>query len=291
MATPTTVTPGLRAASSSLAAPRPLTSAAFLPRRSVVSPCRLGSVRRRRGIGNAAIKKEADLETSTPDYLRPERLALATAWAGFFGFAAVVAPHGDAVNAFDLDFVKTLIGQPFKGAVNPVAEAQFNMLGVMPAVYASLLLPGAKDQKPLPAAPFVVSAFALGYGALGPYLVARQQRDEPVARSQLGWYTRTVAESKINALALAGFAAFLIYYGSTNLSAATLAEYQDIWATKSALVAASSIDLAILSLVVINPMREDCRRRGWDASAALPFCLIPVLGPALYLLFRPQLPK
>lgn len=68
-------------------------------------------------------------------------------------------------------------------------------------------------------------------------------------------------------------------------------QYQDIWATKSALVAASSIDLAILSLVVINPMREDCRRRGWDASAALPFCLIPVLGPALYLLFRPQLPK
>ena len=57
--------------------------------------------------------------------------------------------------------------------------------------------PGSKDQKPLPTAPFVVASFALGFGALGPYLVAREQREEPVKRSELGWYTRTIAESKV----------------------------------------------------------------------------------------------
>jgi hypothetical protein len=67
---------------------------------------------------------------------------MGAAWVGFFSFAAFVAPSGDAVAAWDIDFVKTLISTPFSGAVNPLLEAQFNMLGVMPAVYASVLLPG-----------------------------------------------------------------------------------------------------------------------------------------------------
>ena len=49
-----------------------------------------------------------------PPYMRPERLAMAAAWASFFGVAAFIAPTGDAVNTFDIEFVKTLIAQPFR---------------------------------------------------------------------------------------------------------------------------------------------------------------------------------
>ena len=45
--------------------------------------------------------------------------------------------------------------------------------------------------------PFVLASFALGFGALGPYLIVREQREGPIAKSELGWYTRTIAESKV----------------------------------------------------------------------------------------------
>ena len=41
--------------------------------------------------------------------------------------------------------------------MNPVFFFVFNSLGLIPAVNAAVLLPGAKDQKPIPAAPFVAS--------------------------------------------------------------------------------------------------------------------------------------
>jgi len=226
---------------------------------------------------------------SKPDYLRPERLVLAATWLGFFGVAAVIAPSGPEVNAYDVDFVRTLISQPFSGAVNPILEAQFNSLGVIPAVYLSLLLPGSKDQKPLPALLFVIASFALGFGSLAPYLIARQQREEPVKRSELGWYCRTVAESKINAALLTAFALYLVYYGAVHCDAAALSEYASIWSTKSALCCVSSVDLLILSAAMYNPMTEDCARRGWEPTRAAPFCLLPVVGPAVYLLLRPSL--
>lgn len=73
----------------------------------------------------------------------------------------------------------------------------FNSLGIMPALYAATLLPGAKNQSPLPAAPFLAAAFFAGYGATGPYLALRQPRTEPVACSDLGFIARTITESRL----------------------------------------------------------------------------------------------
>ena len=79
--------------------------------------------------------------------------------------AALVAPQGTA--AFDQELITTLISAPFSGAANPIFEALFNSLGVVPAVYAALLLPGAKDQPRIPALPPIAASFALGFFALG----------------------------------------------------------------------------------------------------------------------------
>jgi hypothetical protein len=42
--------------------------------------------------------------------------------------------------------------------------------------YAATLLPGAKDQRPLPAVPFIVASLAAGMFALSPYLALRERR-------------------------------------------------------------------------------------------------------------------
>ena len=57
------------------------------------------------------------------------------------------------------------------------------------------------------------------------------------------------------------------------------------------LVNVSACDLIVLSAAVFLPMREDMKRRGWEdrSAAAVAFCALPVLGPALYLLLRPSL--
>ena len=46
----------------------------------------------------------------------------------------------------------------------------FNIMGVMPAIYASLLLPSGRSANGVPAWPFVTGSFALGAFALLPYL-------------------------------------------------------------------------------------------------------------------------
>ena len=82
--------------------------------------------------------------------------------------------------AFDTELITSLISSPFSGANNPIFEALFNSLGVVPAVYAALLLPGAEDQPRLPALPPIAASFALGFFALGPYLILREPREGPV---------------------------------------------------------------------------------------------------------------
>ena len=42
--------------------------------------------------------------------------------------------------------------------------------------YAATLLPGSKDQKPVPELPFLGASLALGMFALSPYLALRERR-------------------------------------------------------------------------------------------------------------------
>eukprot|EP00854_Cymbomonas_tetramitiformis_P013879 gene13879-16403_t len=165
-----------------------------------------------RKLSCAAANSDADQDTAGLLAARladPARTALLAGWAAFLGYAFVFAPNTAEGSAADIATVEALIATPFSGSVNALFEAQFNSLGVMPAVYAALLFPGAKDQKPVPTLPFVAGSFALGYFALGPYLVAREARPEPVSRSSLGFATKNIFEAKWNAALLLAFATFL----------------------------------------------------------------------------------
>ncbi len=59
----------------------------------------------------------------------------------------------------------------------------------------------------------------------------------------------------------------------------------------------STVDLAILSTFSFEPIREDMARRGWwdegaennNLARLVAFSVVPVIGPAFYLLLRPAL--
>lgn len=218
----------------------------------------------------------------------PERAALLAGWATFAGWAALGAPGGTA--EYDKELVETIIGAPFSGAVNPLFEALFNSLGVIPGVMLAVLMPGAKDQPRLPAAPLIGASFALGFGALGPYLFTRERRPDATL-ADAGWVTRNVLESRLNGAALFAFASYLAYYAATNYSPEAAADFAQLFASKSALVSASTVDAVVLSTVAMPlVIAEDAQRRGWDNRAAA-FAALPVVGPALYVLVRPPLPE
>lgn len=174
----------------------------------------------------------------------------------------------------------------------------FNSLGVMPALYAAVLLPGASDQAPVPPQTIACS-FAFGYGALGPYLALRRPRPDPVALSDLGFWGK-LTENKVFAVAMVlsalslGSKLFLIEDWASAI--ATYSQLFDAFG----LVNVSSFDLLVLQLFFFEPAREDMRRRGWWASPGenptaeqivrlSAFCAVPVLGPAAYVLARPSL--
>lgn len=216
----------------------------------------------------------------------PARRAIAVAWLALGGVATCVAPSG--TGAFDAELVKTIVGAPFSGAANPLFESLFNMLGVVPATYACLLLPGGKGQR-LPASLCVGASFALGFFALGPYLASREPRVDAPRRSELGWVTRNVWESKVNAALLFGFATFLAYYGASNLSAENVASFVTLLREQSMLACVSCCDLFVLSLCMVDAIAEDMRRRNVDPASAIAFAAVPVIGPTVWLLTRPAL--
>ena len=249
-----------------------------------------GSSRANAVVTRASSSSSTDGGDDYVPWTDPSRLGLVALWLGLGSVAALVAPKG--TTDFDMNLVTTLIGSPFSGAVNPIFESLFNSLGVVPAVYAALLLPGAKDQPRIPTVPPLAASFALGFFALGPYLITREPRTDPVSKSSLGWATRTIFESKIFAGFNALFATFLIGYGAVNFNADALEGFVTMWRDQSALACVSSCDLAVLSIAMYGAVSEDMKRRGcYDAGKAAAFCLVPVLGPCVYLVTRPSLPE
>ena len=251
-----------------------------LARRPALAPGRLARVALAsspgaRNVGTRVVVARASSADAPSWSPTPERVALGAGWVALASTAALVAPSG--TTAFDAELVRGLVTAPFSGATNPIFEALFNSLGVVPAVYAALLLPGAKDQPRCPAALPIAASFALGFFALGPYLILREPRAAPVPRSSLGWLARVVLESKPFAALNAAFALFLVAYGVTHADRAAIDGFATLWTEQSALCCVSSCDLLVLSLAMVGPAREDAARRGVDPAMALACLAVPCL--------------
>lgn len=247
-----------------------------------------------------AARRAPDLEPDdsffNPALRTPARtISIACVWAGLISYAALGAPGKDAVHtAIDNEILMKLIANPFDPTVAPLFSVLFNFMGIWPAWYAAALLPGGKNQKPLPIAPFVAGSVAVGAFALSPYLSLREYRgeDSGVTQADLNGVSRWF-EGKLNAAILAAGAVGLSAYGLTANGgdvAGSISEFVDLWKTQL-FVHVTSLDFAALWALSFGVMAEDMERRGMDKSKAPLFCAVPILGHVSYLLLRPPLPE
>eukprot|EP01041_Mallomonas_annulata_P006715 gene6716-13609_t len=171
-------------------------------------------------------------------------------WIGLVGYTFGFSPGGSAESALvDNAIIQNMISTPFDGKFSPVFAAIFNYLGILPAIYASLLLPGSKDQK-IPALPFIVSSFALGFFGIGPYLALRNDATEVTAATRgMG---SGAFEFKGASLALLAFGLYLTYYAFTgSFEGDRFQSFLELFKSQR-LAHVSTIDFTILSLAVSN---------------------------------------
>ncbi len=96
------------------------------------------------------------------------KIGLGLLWLGFAIYAFFLAPP-DQPNTLEL--IKNLIAGNWQG-INPIVVSLFNLLGIVPMIYACLLFIDGRQQK-IPASPFITFSFAVGAFSLLPYLALR----------------------------------------------------------------------------------------------------------------------
>ncbi|MGF1537738.1 MAG: DUF2834 domain-containing protein [Elainellaceae cyanobacterium] len=203
------------------------------------------------------------------------RLAFLLLWLGLIGYAFFLAPP-DQPNTLAL--IQDLSLGSWSN-INPIVVALFNLMGVWPVLYSSLILIDGRSQS-FPAWPFAVLSFGVGAFALLPYLALR--RPSQTFPGSQDWLLRLLDSRWLGALAAAGILALLAYgLGGDWVN------FAEQWQT-SRFIHVMSLDFCLLCLLVPALLGDDMARRnsgpwGWLAA------VVPMVGLALYFCFRPPL--
>ena len=97
------------------------------------------------------------------------KIGFASIWIAFSIYAFVFAPPNQPDT---LDLIINISSGNWDG-INPLIIAVFNVMGILPAIYACFLLFDGRGQK-IKAFPFVAASFGVGAFAILPYLALRQ---------------------------------------------------------------------------------------------------------------------
>lgn len=178
----------------------------------------------------------------------------------------------------------------------------FNSFLYLPLVWGAIVLPQTNKDQYLPAWPFVVAAStALGGIGLYPYLALRQTTHEtPTAEEESmivsffrGGLPLKVLLVAINLYVLQVFLQPFLANGSNLVD-----EVQGLlhMVTTFQFSCTTAIDMVVVSLLLLDPIADDAKRRGvLDTSATLPQALselwpflIPVFGALGWVLTRPE---
>lgn len=208
------------------------------------------------------------------------KVALALIWLGFSVYAFNFAPPQQP-ETFAL--ITDLATGNWAG-INPLIIALFNIMGILPAVYACILLIDGRGQK-IMATPFVALSFGVGIFALLPYFVLRQPN--PVWNGEKNWLLKIV-DSRWTGIILAVGAIALLVLGFTQ---GDWTDFVRQWQT-SRFIHVMSLDYCLLCLFFPVVVKDDLARRGiYDRKIFWTISLIPLLGTLVYLCLRPPLPS
>ena len=208
-----------------------------------------------------------------------QKIGFILLWLGFISYGFIFAPPEDP-NTFDL--IQKLSAMETEG-INPLIVSLFNLMGILPLMYAPLLLIDGKGQK-LVAFPFVILSFAVGAFALLPYFAFRQP--EPDFRRQKSWLLKLL-DSRVFGVLIAGL--FLLLF-ITGLRTGNWNDFILQW-QNSRFIHVMSLDFCLLVLLFPVILRDDLKRRKIDDSRFFQTIIwIPILGTLTYFCVRPPLP-
>lgn len=202
-------------------------------------------------------------------------------WLGFILYAFFFAPPDKPET---LDLIINLSSGKWEG-INPYIISLFNIMGILPFIYASLLIIDGRNQQKIKAFPFVIGSFFLGAFALLPYFAFRESNSEFTGEKNL---LIKILDSRFFSIILAFGCLSLIFI------AITKGDWQDFiiqWQT-SKFIHIMSLDFCFLCLLFPAIISDDLIRRKIDNKNI--FWLItftPLIGTLLYLCFRPSLPN
>ena len=206
------------------------------------------------------------------------KIGFAPIWIGFSVYAFIFAPPNQPDT---LDLIINLASGNWDN-INPLIIALFNVMGILPAVYACFLLFDGKGQK-IKAFPFVAVSFGVGAFAILPYLALREPNQ--VWKGEKNWLLN-ILDSRLTGL--------LLSLGTISLIASGLffGDWSDFitqWQT-SRFIHVMSLDFCLLCLLFPAVVKDDLKRRGIDSPGIFTtIAFVPLLGTLAYLCLRPSL--
>ena len=199
-------------------------------------------------------------------------------WLTFVGYAFFFSPPDDPNT---LDLIINLSRGQWEG-INPYIICLFNIMGILPFIYASFLIIDGRGQK-IMATPFVIGSFFLGAFALLPYFAFRQSDT-----------AFTGDKTKIIQILDSRFFAILTTLGCLALIgiAITKGDWQDFFIQwqNNKFINIMTLDFCCLSLLFPTIIDDDIKKR--DISNPEIFRIlsfIPLLGALIYICCRSSL--
>jgi hypothetical protein len=206
-----------------------------------------------------------------------QKLGFGLLWLGFTAYAFFLAPPDSPET---LTLIQQLATGQWQG-INSWVVTLFNLMGIWPMVYTSLLLADGQGKR-LWAWPFAVGSFAVGAFAILPYLALRQP-DPPETVQKPSWGLKLLESRWLGGLLLIG-TLLLIAYGWQG------GDWPDFWQQFQTrrFIHVMSLDFCLLSLLCPVMIRADLLRRKKISKVWQVLAFVPLLGPLLYLCFRPK---
>jgi len=199
-------------------------------------------------------------------------------WLGFISYAFIFAPPDDPAT---LELIINLSTGNWDG-INPLIIALFNLMGILPLMYACLLLIDGRGQK-IPAWPFLALSFGVGAFGILPYLGLRQPNPKFTGDKDL---LLKILDSRITGIILSLAAVILLSFGFTQ---GDWGDFIRQW-QNSRFIHVMSLDFCLLCGLFPTILWDDLVRRKIENNLIFwVISLLPLIGPLIYLSLRPPL--
>ena len=214
------------------------------------------------------------------------KIIFGSLWLGFSGYAFLLAPPDSADS---LQLIINLSTGKWAG-IDPFIIALFNLMGILPMVYACLMLIDGKNQR-LSAGLFSAASFAVGAFAILPYLALRESNSTTgIDRIRFNGVDRRgiikLVDSRWLGVSLTIGTVILLGYG---IKQGNWTDFVQQWHS-SRFIHVMSLDFCMLSLLFPWLLGDDMQRRGMSNERFFTFiALVPLVGALIYLCLRSPL--